>query len=79
MRRHVDLLNEGRPLFDLCANLLEDMPEWLADQRAVRGLGLVRCGEEIGISYNTIWRIEGRKCGFGAYSAIEVMRWLAKQ
>lgn len=79
MRRFAELLSERRQLFDMCADILEDMPEWLSTQRAVRHMSLVDTAKEIGISNHTVWRMELRVGGCDAHSAIQVMRWLAKQ
>lgn len=59
----------------LMAAMLEVMPSKLASARRSEGLSLRECALQIGISFNTIYRIEnGKDCNLSV--AVKVLRWI---
>lgn len=78
MKRFAEIVDERRPMFNVLADVLEELPDWLAAARTMRRLTLAEAGEQIGISQQAVWSFELRKRGCSGQTALLILRWLGK-
>ncbi len=58
------------------ADLLESLPFLVREGRRVRRLSLRAAGEQSGVGFNTLFRVERGMGGCSVPNAIEILRWL---